>query len=489
MNRFIAILCFMCAIVVSSCTSISSDNQLDQQTTVKSTRFINSVSELAIQYPMLELRLNQSSEFCTERDLDMAIRRQGLLYKRLTASRTVPYVGAEIENAVIMREAIPEDTVVVFYHKTLDGHCVWLLDKNGIREFESLKVSDAVAPLLLRLFYESEKIDAAQLLRQPLRKSAVAQSMSEANNETIQFEIRHEPILETMRRFLFPGNLSELISEYDRAVIVPYEQLGTFPFAAIPIGQNTYLFETTKIKIAPSLIDLVGREMWHVGNSSYEGYHRVSPRCSNVQDLPSTSSSVAEWTALIIGDPDYSEDPEFSMPQLEGAKKEAIDVARIFGAEALIGESATLPRVEASIGSANLLYFASHGISYSENGLQGFLASSGGARLTAATVQRMCLKRAQSAVLSACQTGLGQTVGGGTIGLARAFQIAGVNDVVMSLWNVDDEATRFLMTTFSRRIRSGDSAEGALQFAMTETRAVHPSPAKWASFLIFSSEF
>ena len=53
------------------------------------------------------------------------------------------------------------------------------------------------------------------------------------------------------------------------------------------------------------------------------------------------------------------------------------------------------------------------------------------------------------AVLSACDTGLGDVAGGeGVFGLARAFHVAGCRDVVASLWKVDDQATAALMGEF-----------------------------------------
>jgi CHAT domain-containing protein/tetratricopeptide (TPR) repeat protein len=69
--------------------------------------------------------------------------------------------------------------------------------------------------------------------------------------------------------------------------------------------------------------------------------------------------------------------------------------------------------------------------------------------LSADAIAGLLLDDLHLAVLSACDTGLGDVAGGeGVHGLQRAFHLAGCRNVVASLWQVDDEATAALMAKF-----------------------------------------
>jgi CHAT domain-containing protein len=73
--------------------------------------------------------------------------------------------------------------------------------------------------------------------------------------------------------------------------------------------------------------------------------------------------------------------------------------------------------------------------------------------LTAEEVSALDLRGTELVVLSACDTGLGDIQAGeGMLGLQRAFQAAGAQTVVASLWRVDDAATTFLMEEYYRNL-------------------------------------
>ncbi len=76
--------------------------------------------------------------------------------------------------------------------------------------------------------------------------------------------------------------------------------------------------------------------------------------------------------------------------------------------------------------------------------------------LTAEVVAGLNLDHMDLAVLSACQTGLGEaSAGEGVFGLQRAFHVAGARNVVASLWTVDDDGAAALMNLFYKHLWEG----------------------------------
>lgn len=106
--------------------------------------------------------------------------------------------------------------------------------------------------------------------------------------------------------------------------------------------------------------------------------------------------------------------------------------------------------------------------------------------LTSFEVSNMYLPNTKLAVLSACETGLGDIQGSeGVYGLQRAFKIAGVENLIMSLWKVDDAATSEFMQEFYKGLFAKRTIQDAFYNAQRVMKNKYRSdPYKWAAWVL-----
>jgi tetratricopeptide (TPR) repeat protein len=92
---------------------------------------------------------------------------------------------------------------------------------------------------------------------------------------------------------------------------------------------------------------------------------------------------------------------------------------------------------------------------------------------------------AEMVVLSACVTGRGKVMEGeGVVNFSRAFQHAGAQSVLVSLWEVASlEAVEF-MTAFYGHLKAGTPRSEALRLARLAIKAKYPQPFFWAVFIL-----
>lgn len=111
--------------------------------------------------------------------------------------------------------------------------------------------------------------------------------------------------------------------------------------------------------------------------------------------------------------------------------------------------------------------------------------------LSALEVSQLNLFNTKLVVLSACQTGLGDVKGNeGVYGLKRAFKMAGVEYLLISLWEVPDEQTKELMTNFYKNRLTGIDIRVAFKKAQnhlkTKYAKVRGSAFAWAAFILIN---
>ena len=103
---------------------------------------------------------------------------------------------------------------------------------------------------------------------------------------------------------------------------------------------------------------------------------------------------------------------------------------------------------------------------------------------TAYEISQLNLSNTELVVLSACETALGDVKGSeGVFGLQRAFKMAGVKKMIVSLWQVPDKETAELMTTFYTYWMKGKTINDAFSQAQADMRKKY-SPFYWAAFVL-----
>ncbi len=106
--------------------------------------------------------------------------------------------------------------------------------------------------------------------------------------------------------------------------------------------------------------------------------------------------------------------------------------------------------------------------------------------LSAAEASLLDLRKTELVVLSACETGKGETKSGeGVYGLRKAFADAGAQNIIMSLWKVDDKVTQEFMTTFySNWLGDKSTIRVAFNKTQLEIKAKYPQPYYWGAFIL-----
>lgn len=337
-------------------------------------------------------------------------------------------------------------------------------------------------PILLDLGPAAPIDEAAAAWHQSLADTRAASSRLQARGERLRDAIWTP--------------LSDAVGDAELILIAPDAGLASVPFAALPIASG-FLIEERSVAYVDSATNIVRPPV----DRKVEG-------------------------ALLVGDVNYSNpdgEPrkapcvDASWGRLPATADELEDVTARFTKRhrgeptvVLTGSAATEASVAGALSGRRLVHLATHGFfadprqcpsvlsigqGHNPMVLSGLaLAGESGADgiLTAEEVVSLDLRGTELVVLSACETGLGETLAGeGVLGLRRAFSTAGAQSLLMSLWAIPDEATAELMSSFYRRAlarrhrgRAEALRQAQLDLLRDRREEGDPRPQDWAGFVI-----
>jgi tetratricopeptide (TPR) repeat protein len=326
---------------------------------------------------------------------------------------------------------------------------------------------------------EGSSVNSEPVLLEPY--DAITQMMISRNAVPIDAVCNGRDRLRELSAIVLPAEVRVCLPAAGELVVVPHGSLNMVPFAALPLGDSdVVLGERYAIRYSPSLQALV-----------------------QVEKHPSVVSGGRKTVlqrSLIIGNPSMpkvttSAGMTLTLSSLPGADEEGRWLANYSGAEALSGSAASETEFRKRAATSLLIHLATHGYAFAaeSRSRESFIALAPDAAndglLTVGEVID-CLPKlcAELVVLSACQTGLGNIQEAeGTVGLQRAFLAKGGRSVLVSLWNVSDQATLLLMKSFYQHwLEDGDqpSKADALRRAQGDVRSASgfEHPRYWAAF-------
>jgi CHAT domain-containing protein/Tfp pilus assembly protein PilF len=345
-------------------------------------------------------------------------------------------------------ERLPAGTLVVQYFAAPDRLYLFVVAPGGRFQVKSQAVTQEALYALIKEY--RTHLDAATTARVPW-----------VDDGSSLYREKVLPLREVTRKLsaLLLEPVAAELKAYTNLVLIPNDLLLYLPIHALTRegadGAVRFLAETHRVSYVTQL---------------------------ELTDLLTPTSPVTGVALLALANPDGS---------LPAASREVREVARMRqGSTALDGSQATKERFLSLVSRFPDIHLATHGVLDPERPEQSYLLMAGAdeasQRLSVVEIAGLSLAQNSLAVLSACETALGEQVpGAALITLAAAFSQAGAQSIVASLWKVDDAATRDFMVAFHRALGSSGRVAALQQAQLAVLRnPATAHPFYWAPFIL-----
>ncbi len=315
--------------------------------------------------------------------------------------------------------------------------------------------------------------------------------------------------------------LDKYLPDCKRVIIIPDGGLSFCPFDFLrPNLSSSYLCQRLSISIYPSVsvMKMLKKRNYSADRYEYIGFggaiyerNKMSPPRHRRLNVEGRTISLEERESLEKNDENdfrknYYSSLKIKWDNLPQTTKEVMGIERdVFSnirTRTIIGKDSTEESIKRLSASGDLkhykaIHFACHGYFDPNNPVYSAVVLSEVSDASSRgedgylSVEEISLLMFQADIvnLSACETGLGAVVRGyGIVGLARAFQVAGANRVGVTLWKVDDEATKDFMVAVYRKVVKEKMSFGA---AYNETKCEfieskkYSDPYFWSPFVLY----
>jgi CHAT domain-containing protein/Tfp pilus assembly protein PilF len=490
----------------------------------------------------LAVRTKQPEDAAKQRE-QFEARRRDLERQLARRSSTAAKVANPWVELADVRKSIPEGGVLIDiarfraravksapHQKTsfAPNYVVWLVPAPGAGDIRIIDLGDAAT------------IDAAiQAARQAIEGTVdrLEKSDSEAKLET---EVAEK--LAAVAKLVF-APLKEHLGNAKKLILSPDGDLWLLPWAALPVGPKRYLIEDYSLRFVITGRDLVNYDVGVkpqttaaliLADPDYnltpaqvaearpalpENAVALATRSAGddlrgvgrVKRLPGTAveakQAFEKLKALTGREPKLYQDAQASETIVKATRSPQVLVLATHGfflkSQELAPKESALPGLEPETENKPPAVNDKEGKAVEDPLLRcGLLLAGANKRaqakpgeddgiLTGLEIVGLDLRGTQMVVLSACETGVGDVqTGEGVAGLRQAFQLAGAQSVLSTLWQISDQATGQLMNTFYDELAKGTERSDALALAQRQfvkdrrEKSGTAHPFFWASFTL-----
>ena len=318
-----------------------------------------------------------------------------------------------------------------------------------------------------------------QTARIPITRFQLAQKVEMLNYRLANPGQDYSILLQSLSALAKPFN--ELADGISRVIIVPDNHTFGLPFDLLLLNDQP-LWERFDISYAnsASIYHLQSKKKKYRNGATIAAF---APTYSSEVD----TAEQADLAALVRA----------GKWRLPFAEEEALSVAKFLGGRSYVGDQVSKDRFTEALVDYDIMHLSMHAELNENDPMSSRLLfdATGDNPMNNLQLHELYNSRstAQLAVLSACETGVGQYRGGaGVRSLANGFQYAGVPAVVTSLWKVPDESTSQIMQSFYGFLKNGKDKSKALNLAKKEYLKNTVSdkqrhPFYWAGFILMGN--